>query len=102
MSKGDVQIVMAETFVHDVKSLSFSRQYNIIKVADKGDRAFNIQGEYNGQGEYPFSAIVKLTAKNGDNLIDSRYILSGRVCITCDKENSPVVDFLGIISISKC
>lgn len=100
MKREDVQTAMMRAFKRNVKSLKFSRNYNILEVPDNGVCVFTIQDEYTGAGEYRYVATIELEVM-GDGFIQiSKYSLDGRVSVTSDKNNSPIIKFLDTISIN--
>lgn len=102
MKREDVQTAMERTFKCGVKSLNFSRNYNIIKVPDNGVCTFTLQDEYMGVGEYRYVATVELEVMTDLCITISKYRLDGRASVTSDESNSPVIQFLDTISINKC
>ncbi|MDO5527528.1 MAG: hypothetical protein Q4F85_15760 [Prevotella sp.] len=102
MKREDVQTAMARTFKRDVKLLKFSRKYDILKVSGDGVCTFTLQDEYMGAGEYRYMATVELEEMTDMCIKSSKFRLDGRVSVTSDESNSPVIQFLDTISINKC
>lgn len=104
MCKGDVEEAMARTFRRNLRELSFSHDYSIVKVSDLGSCVFKIQDEYvyARQRQYRYEATVTLDVDEQCCITSKPYCLSGCVDVESDEDDSPVVTFLGIISIRPC
>ncbi len=63
---------------------------------------FTIQdNNYIGSGDYRYEATVELYINTGDYICGHLFKLNGRVNISCDEENSPIIKFLDTISIKE-
>lgn len=94
MKREDVQTAMARTFKRGVKSLNFSRKYNIIKVPDNGVCTFTLQDEYMGAGEYRYVATVELEEFTDVCIKSSKFRLDGRVSVQAMKATLLSFNFL--------
>jgi len=59
-------------------------------------------GEYMGAKVYIYDAIVELDEMTDVCIKSSKFRLDGRVSVTSDESNSPVIQFLDTLSINKC
>ncbi len=98
MKKEDVEIAISRQFKKDIPSLEFTKGQKFDSFDSTSNCALFLQEKYCGEGEYTFQGQVGMW--DSEHIFATTYRVSGRVRVE-NKDNSPVIEFIGAVSWSK-
>lgn len=100
MKQPDVNTAIAETFCKQFKDLKFERDFEFVEIDRSMPPLFQLNGEFEGRGEYDFTGVAKLFIENNGFNQSARYDISGKIEVR-EEDGSPVVEFVSLLIARK-